>query len=225
MSNWKLVSLVRKGLAHSADGAECQDCVKVVETDSLLVAALADGLGSLPYSELAARTATQAICDYFTQLRPDLLRDAAPSPEELLFSVQSAIEALAGERSLSLADMDCTLSFVCVSKPDHRAVIGLLGDSAVCVMGSEQSIVMNHGNATASGTYAVLDKDASEHLLIRSVDLDAYGILGFILSSDGLENELYVKGSSRIKQIAASYFNTLMDPDGAERAIRGGWIK
>lgn len=224
MSNWKTVSFAKKGLLHNSNGTNCQDSVRIEENDSVLVAALADGLGSLKYSELASQTATQAICRFFVKTNKGFIFEADNNtilPSDPIISyVKECIAEKAGEKGLPLSEMDCTLSFVCISKHNNLAIIGVLGDNAVCIMCNEKSIVLNDSNKSANGTYAVLDKDASRHLLIQTIDLENDDILGFILTSDGLENELYIKGSTRINRIAASYFNTLVDYDKAEAAIK-----
>lgn len=223
MNSWKTVSLTKKGLSHVSSGTNCQDCVNVAENECFVVAALADGLGSLSHSELASQIATQAVCDYFFENSEDysdgIKKERKPSVDAILDYVQSRINEEANQRGLSTVDMDCTIAFVCVSKINNHALIGLLGDSAICVIAKEKSVVINDGNRTANGTYAVLDRDAKNHFQLHYADLDADEILGFILTSDGLENELYIKGSPRIRKIAASYFNTLTESDSAESTI------
>lgn len=223
MNDWKKISVVKKGLSHISNGTNCQDNVAISENELFLVSALADGLGSLQYSDLASQIATRAICDFFTS--PEFMSfddSAGLLPHlggQIVSYVQNSIIASANEAGISISEMDCTLAFVCIAKKSKQALIGLLGDSAICILGKRKSIVINDGNKSANGTYAVLDKDADKHLRIQSVELDKSEILGFILTSDGLENELYIKGSTRISKVAASYFNTLTSPEEAESAI------
>ena len=103
--------------------------------------------------------------------------------------------------------MDCTLVFVCILKNENKAIIGHLGDSAICIIGEKKSIAINDGNRSANGTNALLDNDAIDHFCIRLYDLNKLKIQGFILTSDGLENELYMKGSDYVNQAAEIYFN------------------
>lgn len=218
-----MVKYLKAGLSHVSDGTNCQDSITVINNDSVLVAALADGLGSLKYSEFASKIATRAVCDYFSRSKTSLLgskeKSFVPSADELISLLNESITAKAAEQNLPLSEMDCTLSFVAISKQNNRAVIGLLGDSAVCIIGEKRSLVINGGSSSGNATYAVLDKDAPEHLIIKGIDLDTEGVLGFILTSDGLENELYMKGSARIRKVAADYFNTLINPKEAESVI------
>ena len=63
---WKYESYLQKGNSHIKSDTDCQDSVTVKENDQIIVAALADGLGSLKYAEIAARTVTQRVCEFFT---------------------------------------------------------------------------------------------------------------------------------------------------------------
>lgn len=52
------------------------------------------------------------------------------------------------------------------------------------------------------------------------LDLDKNNIHGFILSSDGLENELYMKGSDHVNKTAELYFNAWFTSDDPVAVIR-----
>ena len=168
MNDWKTINLVKTGLSHNNNGTNCQDNVCVAENDLFLVAALADGLGSLEHSEQASLAATQSVCDYFIKLEApfsDISEEIIKSfSKGIINDVKKSIQAKADEQGLSISDMDCTLSFVCVSKVDNHAVVGILGDSAVCIIGEKESRVITEGNESANGTYAVLDNNAADQM-------------------------------------------------------------
>ncbi len=210
MSAWKTLAYWQKGASHEKNGTNCQDSVRLYENDNCIVAALADGLGSLRYSEAAAQTAVNTVCRFFEQLE-DPIASFHGSKEDfakyILNAVVNDIKDVAADEELPLDQMDCTLLFVCILKKTNRAIIGRLGDSAVCIMADHDSIAINDGNRTANGTNAILDADALEHFNIRFLDLDKRGVRGFILTSDGLENELYIKGSDHVNKAAELYFN------------------
>ena len=205
---WKQLKYLQKGVSHVQNSTNCQDSVLIFENDNCIVAALADGLGSLKYSEVAAQTATETVCKCFLELSNPLVefetkKDLA---KHILDASVVNIQNKAKEMGIPLNEMDCTLMFVCVLKTTNYAIIGRLGDSAVCVIANPKSIAINDGNKSANGTNAILDKDAIEHFDIRIIDLDKNNIQGFILSSDGLENELYMKGSDHVNKNAELYF-------------------
>ena len=212
---WKYTSYVRKGLSHEILGTDCQDRVVVCETPACIVAVLSDGLGSLENSAVAADVATRAVAEHF--LSGKQTKEAISNPEgmeeltqNLIGIVQSQIGEKATELELSTGTMDCTLGFVCVYKLEGYAIIGRLGDSAVCIIKKEGSIVINDPSISANGTSAVLDEDAAQCLRIHICDLDAEDVQGFILSSDGLDDEVYMKGSRHVQKAAELYFNAVL---------------
>ena len=217
---WKQLKYLQKGVSHVRNSTNCQDSVLIFENDNCIVAALADGLGSLKYSEVAAQTATETVCKCFLELSNPLVqfetkKDLAKKDlaKHILDASVVNIQNKAREMGIPLNEMDCTLMFVCVLKTTNHAIIGRLGDSAVCVIANPKSIAINDGNKSANGTNAILDKDAIEHFDIQIIDLDKNNIQGFILSSDGLENELYMKGSDHVNKNAELYFNAWFKSD------------
>lgn len=215
MTVWKKLQYLQKGVSHVQNGTNCQDSVRIFENENCIVAALADGLGSLKYSEVAAKIATETVCKCFSELNNPL--EQFETKEELAKHILDAavtnIQEKAIEMGVPLNEMDCTLMFVCVLKTTNYAIIGRLGDSAVCVIAQSKSIAINDGNKSANGTNAILDKDAIEHFDIQIFDLDKNNIYGFVLSSDGLENELYMKGSDHVNKTAELYFNAWFTSD------------
>lgn len=221
---WKYVWYCQKGISHEAAGLECQDRVRVTEQDDYIVAALADGLGSLKYSEMAAEAATDTICEWFDSFHGHTAEILAGKgkqalAEKLICEIQMKIGEQAAVNGLRMEDMDCTLAFVYISKRDHYVIIGLLGDSAVCIIKRNAYFVLNGGNQTANGTDAVLDRDAYQNMKIMCMDLNAEKICGFILTSDGLENEIYTKNSAYINKAAEEYFNVLVSAEDPQAEL------
>lgn len=209
MTVWKKLKYLQKGISHVQNGTNCQDSVLIFENEDCIVASLADGLGSLKYSEVAAQTATETVCNFFFELKNpfekfDTKEDLA---QHILDAVVMNIQDKANVMGVPLNEMDCTLVFVCVLKRPKQAIIGRLGDSAICVIAENKAIAINDGNKSANGTNAIFDNDAIENFDIKTLDLEEKNIYGFILSSDGLENELYMKGSDHVNKIAELYFN------------------
>ena len=209
MAVWKHLKYLQKGISHVQNGMNCQDSVLIFENEDCIVAALADGLGSLKYSEVAAQTATETVCKCFSE-RNNLLEQFETEEDlakHILNETVKNIQEKAIVMGVPLNQMDCTLMFVCVLKNTNYAIIGRLGDSVICVIAYPKSIAINDGNKSANGTNTILDKDAIKNFDIQKIDLDKNNIQGFILSSDGLENELYMKGSDHVNKAAELYFN------------------
>lgn len=143
MGEWRYASYKRKGLSHLKDGTNCQDNTCVVETEDYIVAALADGLGSLKYSEIASDVATKSVCKAFENINCSKKELASYLLQYVVDNIQHEAEA----RGIALKDMDCTLVFVYISKNESKAIIGRLGDSAICVFGENDSVALNDGKA------------------------------------------------------------------------------
>ena len=216
MGEWRYASYKLKGLSHLKDGTNCQDNTCVVETEDYIVAALADGLGSLKYSEIASDVATKSVCKAFDDINCSKKELSSYLLQYVVDNIQHEAEA----RGLALKEMDCTLVFVYISKNESKAIIGRLGDSAICVFRENNSIALNDGNKSANGTSAVLDRDAIDNFTINLIDYKKEKIKGFILSSDGLENILYMKGSNSVNKAAEEYFNTLVTSASPELELQ-----
>jgi serine/threonine protein phosphatase PrpC len=222
---WNYTSYLKKGLSHEKNGTECQDSVVVKEDDFCIVAALADGLGSLKFSDVAAVAATGAICELFFTFGDRVINLDSEEKKQgfaklIVQKVSAKVHAAAEDLGVSPATMDCTLIFVYISKIHNYAITGRLGDSAICVIGNGESIAINDSSRSANGTSAILDGDACEHMEIDLWDLDAEEVCGFILTSDGLDNELYRKGSTTVSKAAEDYFNALVLSDMPQQVIR-----
>ena len=246
MNEWKTAKCLRKGLAHIRKDADCQDSLCVEETDWSLVAVLTDGVGSLRNSRVAAEAAVKALSASLTanpltdKANPltdkDSKKPVSPSAlqsapvgrdaqthkvkEIIVRCVSKEIQAQAAARRLDIATMDCTLAFVILMKQSDKVVIGVLGDGAVCVIRRDgKSEALTCRNDSANGTYTIMDKAAVARMELRILKLSAENLCGFILTSDGLENELYTKGSNHVNQVAEKYFNVLCRPESANDAL------
>ena len=222
---WKYTWYCQKGLSHVAAGRACQDAVVVKEDAESIVAALSDGLGSLRHSEIAAAAATNAVCEWFAEpgrYFVEIENEEAKQEyaKQLLQTITIRIKEQADLDGIPLADMDCTLVFVYISKQYHYAIAGQLGDSAVCIIKENESLVLNEGNSSANGTNAVLDMGSYRSLNLVRIDMDADDVCGFLLTSDGLENEIYQKGSSYVNKAAEYYFNVMLLAGDSREALR-----
>lgn len=215
---WKHVAYVKRGLSHEGENLDCQDSIQIHEDDYCIVAALADGLGSLKYSALASQAATTAACQWLAAAGVDKLMLETPKQEQhfrtaFTEAVSTAVRKAADQNSIKYKALDCTLAFVYISKVRDHALVGLIGDSAVCVIAEDASFSITDSGSFAGGTRAVQDPDAGEHMLLKKCSVHTQKILGFILTSDGLDNEIYIKGSNHVNQDAEEYFNALLDPN------------
>lgn len=218
MSKWKYDYYSKTGLYHIKENLICQDKIKVFENDECIVAALSDGLGSLSKSDLAAETAVNTICDCFKDKASENFADYVnDSKHEALRMIADAIIKCTNDSinnnlenaRIDRRNADCTLAFVFISKRFENALIGCIGDSAVCIIKKSDTVVYSQHNLSANGTATLGMTEASDFLKLSFLDLKDNDILGFILTSDGLENEIYMKGSNHVLKSAEEYFNSL----------------
>ncbi|MBE6717560.1 MAG: hypothetical protein E7573_11655 [Ruminococcaceae bacterium] len=223
---WKHTSFIKKGTSHEKSGTECQDSVFLREDDFCIVAAVADGLGSLENSAVASSSATNAVWELFSSLKDKKIPydsesfDAKSFRNELVTKIKDMMLTKALEMDISEKTMDCTLVFVYISKLHDFAVTGRLGDSAICIIKDSGNIAINDSNVSANGTSAMLDKDSAEQMHITFHDIKDEDIKGFILTSDGLDNEIYRKGSEHVNMAAEDYFNAPVLSDDPEKILR-----
>lgn len=134
--------------------------------------------------------------------------------KDIVQKIAQKINDKAVSMGVPTSTMDCTLVFVYISKDHNYAITGRLGDSAICIITKDGSVAINDSNQSANGTSAILDEDAHEHMEISFWGIEADKIYGFILTSDGLDNELYRKGSAYVNKAAEDYFNSIViSPD------------
>jgi len=226
MQQWKYGYTVRTGEKHRRIGAPCQDSVFVLEDEKCIVMALCDGLGSLPLSGRAAQLAAAAACHILRKCAGINFYHHAEVPngmmKDLLESVDRFVSGRFREEGADRSQGDSTLAFVFVSKCFDFGFAGSLGDSAVC-------LIRRSGNVCLTESNANLESTASIHIREpwRLAKSEAFRLgddfFGAILSSDGMDGEIYTKNSSQVFRRAQAYFNTAQtgDPGQALAALAG----
>lgn len=209
MKNWKYAFYRQTGLSHGI----CQDYVDVYADDTRVIACLCDGLGSLKNSDVAAQETVKNVIDLFRAVpnAPTPQTDLAPFRRKLTAELQRRLKSAAAERNMALDSMDCTLLFVCLFLKQKMAMIGSLGDSALCVIRDDKPPAL-FCDSDFIGTRAVLDNDAAEHLQCAVFPLDGH-VKSILLTSDGLENEIYYKGLTHVAKNTELYLNAMLRND------------
>lgn len=206
MKNWKYAFYRQTGLSHGV----CQDSVDVYADDTRIIACLCDGLGSLKNSDVAAEETVKNVIDLFRAVpnAPTPQTDLAPFRRKLTAELQRRLKSAAAERNMSPDSMDCTLLFACLFLKQNMAMIGCLGDSALCVIRDDKAPAL-FCDSDFIGTRAVLDHDAAEHLHCSVLPLDGH-VKSILLTSDGLENEIYYKGLTHVAKNTELYLNAML---------------
>lgn len=220
IKKWSVTSAVVTGLSHLTENTPCQDKVSFTPVQNGVnhyAAALADGVGSLKNSHIAAKVATEAALDWLTEHRDLLFAEQAKEKEAghlknlaamMLEKIRREIREQAERQDMDVRSMDCNLAFCFVDETQGKALVGQLGDCAVCIICDDSDMsysrVLNQQGMLANSTDTVLSKGSEGRVNMQVIPLSHKGpkgnrrLYGFILTSDGLENVLYRKGSKYV---------------------------
>ena len=231
MSQWCVhVQPPRQGISHKKRGnSPCQDMAAVKENNDVIVAVLSDGLGQFQYSKIAAAAVTESLSAYLIK-EYEQFREEPFRKEELkkviLAEGERAIRECSDSLNISISKMDCTLLLVVLFKDTSQVICGQLGDGAICVVNSHQGGMMisldDKFKATSNLTKTVLSKDALAYFKLQTYAIK--DIMGFFLTTDGLENEVYSK-AGKVKKKVEWYFNLISNNDFSlcSRKISDRW--
>ena len=218
INNWKGYLQPPKQGVHQ-NGAPCQDNACIRESDERLVATLADGLGSLKHSEIASKAVTEALADYLLRAELNEGRDLLAS--DILDICRKAVASESGKSGFPVDEMDCTVLFALLVKQDGLFITGQLGDGAVCLVQKESAtrlpVIEVQSKGGTNMTKTLFSSSAEDYFSISFNKSD--DIIGIILTSDGLENELYSR-SSNVKKNLQWYYNSVSTlPEQESRSL------
>ena len=215
-SLWKADSFIRTGLRHLDKSQPCQDYVIV---DGVKGAALCDGVSRSIESEKASEIGAKQTITVCKNIIGDklLLKDLVSKTERSKSACEAIAEDICKRIQTKLSDYpkaDSTLAFV-YRLDDRYAILGYIGDSAIIVISESKAEVFTQTRDYGGPTESIAHPRASELMDIRIVDMDAENVKAFVLTSDGLEEELYTKGNkARALKSCEKYVNALFESDG-----------
>jgi serine/threonine protein phosphatase PrpC len=136
--HWRVAAASVRGSSHERTGAPCQDAhAWALLSEELLVAAVADGAGSAPLSEVGATVAARAAVEFARRkLVPQEILDGAMEDtawkeflKDSLEVARNAVELEASSRSAPVPDLATTL-LLAVARKDFIAAVQI-GDGAI----------------------------------------------------------------------------------------------
>ncbi|MCC7221643.1 MAG: protein phosphatase 2C domain-containing protein [Candidatus Contendobacter sp.] len=134
-SSWRYVGASVPGVAHLADDLDCQDAwaAQWVDSDSVLVLAVADGAGSAAESRAGAELACQTVlAECVVWLSDPLVGDWTPAVAlRLLQRVQLALAQQAAQAGQPIRELACTLLGAVLAT--DRALFLQVGDGAIVI--------------------------------------------------------------------------------------------
>ncbi len=169
------------GEYHKSEGALCQDKTAYSIGERYACIALADGAGSRVYSEIGAKIATTAVCEYFNAFS-DI---EAFKEDDFLDFITEKMKA----SDCLYYDLACTLLFVFVK--GNTALMGHIGDGYIFYTKDEYTEVISYpeNGEEKNITYFVTDEDAAVHFRVQKMTINSNST--FLLTSDGGGDCLY----------------------------------
>lgn len=247
MKEWNVIGEAIIGLSHLADNTPGQDKLEISapkgDARGVIAAALADGVGSLKNSHIAAKLATASTVAWLREnsgrLFDGQLEDAKHHQErsralaaELLERVRGDIREQAERQALDIRSLDCNLAFILIDPDGRNALIGQMGDCAVCIICDDsqrrESRVFCDRGGLANSTCTVFSRDAVDRLRLAVVPLKFMDrdrkerdtkVKGFILTSDGMDGVIYRKNSKFVCKQAEICFNEMLNNR------KSGWLR
>ena len=211
MVQWEAYSQSpRQGTSHKKQGnLQCQDKAAVKENEDVIVAVLSDGLGQLEHSGLAAEAITESISNYLANYNYCDLNEES-FKEVVLSECKRVIYSCSDSNNISVTKMDCTLLFIVLFKDVSNYILGQLGDGAICCVkpneGLKEVAFDDRFKLSSNLTKTILSSDARDFFNLRKYPIE--DLVGFFLTTDGLENEIYSKAGN-VKKKIEWYFNTI----------------
>lgn len=219
MSTWKSDSFIRTGHRHIEKSVSCQDFVLLADSRG---AALSDGVSRSINPEKASEAATKAaldVCQTMSQnpkWMKDLLR-GGESRDKALKGLSEIICKRVRENLMDYPRAEATLCFVYLLNKRY-AVAGYIGDSAAIIISDKKAELLTQRRDYGGATESIAHPKAASLMDIRLIDMEKDNVKAFVLTSDGLEQKLYMKGkSSRVLKSCEQYVNAMFTPDSHKR--------
>lgn len=241
MTPWQVhVQPPRQGSSHAKSGVPCQDAAWTEKTEFAVTAALCDGLGSLEYSQIAARAAACAAARLVSSRISEILaergclflreQELEALRRDVLAGAREAVAEEAERFGLSSSEMDCTLLLACLTLDGQWVLFGQLGDGAVCAIQKNRGVLLrareNPNRATSNETATVCSPDAEKWFGLQLFQFETAGrtLDGFLLTTDGLQNEIYSRAGNVLRR-AEWYANAVsaLGTDKCTEAIAARW--
>ena len=241
MTPWQVhVQPPRQGSSHAKSGVPCQDAAWTEKTEFAVTAALCDGLGSLEYSQIAARAAACAAARLVSSRISEILaargclflreQELEALRRDVLAGAREAVAEEAARSGLSASEMDCTLLLACLTLDGQWVLFGQLGDGAVCAIQKNRGVLLrareNPNRATSNETATVCSPDAEKWFGLHLFPFKTAGrpLDGFLLTTDGLQNEIYSRAGNVLRR-AEWYANAVsaLGTDKCTEAIAARW--
>jgi hypothetical protein len=182
---WLVTSTSVAGTSHVALGQPCQDAHHYAVLDSgVLIAAVADGAGSLVHSQIGAKTAVDTLVPAIASLL-----DSAPTLDNAQITgafnlTRETVAKAADQMGLQLWELGCTVCLV-IAFSDHTLQANI-GDSAAIFQGVDDALevlIEPFKGEYANETAFLSSNEWQSNLIIERSSVKAKAIM---LGTDGI---------------------------------------
>ena len=219
---WKYFHYMQTGLTKLSEGKPCQDSVCAEDLgNGGYIAVVADGVGGYEFSEIAADAAVKGVISWVKD-RGSMLCDREAAyvvRNNLLPYLRDEIRNAAARTRRSVLEMDCNIAFAYVRPDRGKAVIGQLGDTAVCVINDKQYVYTSPKQVVNATESVMGPYDDSFQVISLSLRTDASTTI--LLTTDGLDGYVYRKSSNWLYKNGEELINPLIrgSRKSAEREV------
>ncbi len=196
---WVGIGASRRGRLHAHRGAAREDAVALHRAGPWLIAAVADGAGSKPFSRigaaLACRAAVAALAERAGTGHAEARLRRALS--DALDAADRTLRACADERGIAPSDLRTTLLLAVVADAPGGAWLGAaqIGDGTIAAEGRGGDVRPvtpgDGGDFAGEVAHFVPDPGAVEHGRARIVVEPLAGTRAVLLCSDGVDDCFY----------------------------------
>lgn len=159
-----------------------QDYVMVVDSESCLIAAIADGLGSKASSQRGSNLICQLIIDSFQK------EDADRFAPDFTDSIIEEWYLFLSSRGVSSSDCQTTSSFLFFDKLSSRILMGSIGDSPILYRQNKENVVsISHSKEFLNETDCIGGR-THPHYRLRELMFEEH--FDCLIATDGFADEI-----------------------------------
>ena len=186
--DWHLIGASAVGSQHNQNTTPCQDDFSFKKFSPFAVIAVADGLGSAPYSDLGAKIAVNSAVDSIGSIiasnNISNLRDISKCG---VISARNDIEIRARQAGRSIKEFACTI--IVVTLHADRIVVAHIGDGAVVAKKTNGNLELISGPGDSEYANEVVPLTSSEWMNAMRVT-SAHDVMGIMVFTDGLQRAI-----------------------------------
>lgn len=211
---WDFINYAQIGKNHLKENIPCQDKTLVNKENDVYFIGLADGAGSVKYSDIGANQALQSIQKYIC-FNFDMVinnKNALIVKKLILNEILMGLRFQAENRNCDLKQLASTILFVAIKK--DLCIICHLGDGVIGALKNHKLIVVSKPQNGEFSNTTVFTTSIDALSSMRLFKGNTKDIEGFVLMSDGTANSFYQKKTNMLAPVIAKIIETIKISSG-----------